>query len=81
MSSHAVRQDNSHDQTKSLEPLLNGSFLNQPRCLRKMSGKVLNGLSLDYFQTNHCLNGIIGLFESFGQFAIIVDGRGKVTST
>lgn len=46
-----------------------------------MSGKALNGLSLDYIQTNHCLNGIIGLSESLGQFAITVDGKGKVNST
>lgn len=46
-----------------------------------MSGKVLTGLSLDYFQTNHRPNSIMGLPKSLDQFAITVRGGGKVNPT
>lgn len=45
-----------------------------------MLGKVLIRLSLDYFQTNHYQNSIVGLTECLDQFAITVGG-GKVNPT
>lgn len=38
-------------------------------------------LSLDYFQTNHYQNSIVGLPECLDQFAITVGGGGKVNPT
>lgn len=46
-----------------------------------MSGKELTGLSLDYFQTNHRLNGIMGLPDCLDQFAITVGEGRKVNPT
>ena len=79
MSSHAVGQAGQFSQpkTESLEALLNRSFLNQPLRLRKCQD-TLTGLSLLYFQTNHHLNGIMGLPDSSDQFAVTIGGRRKV---
>ena len=43
-----------------------------------MSGNVLTGLSLRCFQTNHRLNGIMGLPDYLDQFAVTTGGRRKV---
>lgn len=82
MSSHAGEQSRQSSQSKTKRLETDKQIF--PKTVpvpQKMSRKMLTGLSLGYFQTNHCLTGIVGLPEGLEQFAITVEGGGNINPT